>query len=272
MESKKQLDDYLQAILKWEKDQSGLWFWEKIGRIPFKILDKLTPKFIQEKVAILIDELVSYVQTGGKYLVSEKAMLQYVQKHTLHNISALQDIQQMPIADMVELSEKLQKNRAKIATVQGASTGFGGIFTLAIDIPVILGIALKTLQEIAFIHGYNPNDKAERIFIVKCLQFASSDIVGKEAILKELAQNYEQPRSTENMVSQLQGWQEVFYTYRDNFGMKKLLQLIPVAGMLFGAFINKSMIEDIAEAGMMLYRKRRVLERMAQQSNKDFSS
>lgn len=40
--------------------------------------------------------------------------------------------------------------------------------------------------------------------------------------------------------------------------MKKLFQMIPVAGMIFGAFINKSMIEDIAEAGMMLYRKRRV--------------
>lgn len=262
VESHAQLQNYLQTILKWEKDQSGLWFWEKIGRLPFKLLDKLTPKIIQEKIATLIDELVSYVQTGGKYLVSEKAMLQHIQKQTLHSISTLDDIKQMPIADMVEISEKLQKNRAKIATVQGASTGFGGVFTLAIDIPMILGIALKTLQEIAFIHGYDPQNKNERIFIVKCLQFASSDIVGKEAILKELAQSFEQPKASENMVSQLQGWQEVFYTYRDNFGMKKLLQMIPVAGMLFGAFINKSMIEDIAEAGMMLYRKRRVLERM----------
>ncbi|MBD8031867.1 MULTISPECIES: EcsC family protein [Solibacillus] len=264
METKQQLEDYLQAIQQWEKDQSGLWFWEKIGRIPFKILDKLTPKFIQEKISVLVDELVSYVQTGGKYLVSEKTMMRHIQKHTLHSVSSIQDIGQMPIDDMVAISEKLQKNRANIATVQGASTGVGGIFTLAIDIPVILGIALKTLQEIALIHGYDPNEKTERIFIVKCLQFASSDIVGKEAILNELAQNYEQPRSSENMVSQLQGWQEVFYTYRDNFGMKKLFQMIPVAGMIFGAFINKSMIEDISEAGMMLYRKRRVMERMDQ--------
>ena len=271
MESKEQLQNYLQAIQKWEKDQSGLWFWEKIGRIPFKILDKLTPKFIQEKIAVLIDELVSYVQTGGKYLVSEKAMLRHIQKHTLNNIQTIEDIQSMPLEDMISLSEKLQKSRANLATVQGASTGFGGIFTLAIDIPVILGIALKTLQEIALIHGYNPNDKAERIFVVKCLQFASSDIVGKEAILKELSQNYEQPRAAENMVSQLQGWQEVFFTYRDNFGMKKLLQMIPVAGMLFGAVINKSMIEDIAEAGMMLYRKRRVLERINQLQDETFS-
>ena len=267
METQQQLENHLLTIQQWEKDQSGLWFWEKIGRIPFKMLDKLTPKFIQEKLSVLIDELVSYVQTGGKYLVSEKSMMRHIQKHTLHSVSTLEDIGQMPIEDMVELSEKLQKNRAKVATVQGASTGFGGVFTLALDIPVILGIALKTLQEIAMIHGYDPNEKAERIFIVKCLQFASSDVVGKEAILNELAQHYEKPNTAENMVSQLQGWQEVFFTYRDNFGMKKLFQMIPVAGMIFGAFINKSLIEDIAEAGMMLYRKRRVLERMNELAN-----
>lgn len=186
METQQQPENHLLTIQQWEKDQSGLWFWEKIGRIPFKILDKLTPKFIQEKISVLIDELVSYVQTGGKYLVSERSMMRHIQKHTLHSVSTLEDIGQMPIEDMVELSEKLQKNRANIATVQGASAGFGGVFTLALDIPVILGIALKTLQEIAMIHGYDPNEKAERIFIVKCLQFASSDVVGKEAILNEL--------------------------------------------------------------------------------------
>ena len=262
METKKELQHYLADIQQWEKDQNGLWFWEKLGRIPFKILDKLTPKFVQEKIAIFIDQLVSYVQTGGKYLVSQQSMLRLIQKQTLHNVASLEDIQQMPIRDMIEISEKLQKSRANLATVQGASTGFGGIFTLAIDIPVILGIALKTLQEIALIHGYDPNEKQERIFIVKCIQFASSDIVGKEQILKELTKSFENPAASENMMSQLKGWQEVFYTYRDNFGMKKLFQMIPIAGMIFGAFINKSMIEDIAEAGMMLYRKRRVLERL----------
>lgn len=109
MESKEQLQQYLTEIQKWEQDQSGLWFWEKLGRLPFKLLDKLTPKFVQEKIALLIDELVSYVQNGGKYLVSQQAMIRHIQKHTLHNVTSLEDIQQMPLSDMVELSAKLQK-------------------------------------------------------------------------------------------------------------------------------------------------------------------
>ena len=263
MESKEQLEVHLQAIQAWEKDQRGLWFWEKLGRIPFKILDKMTPAFIQNKIGLLVAELGSYVQTGGKYLISEKAMMQKIRDtSSFDDIHTITDIGQMPLADMISISEKLQNDRVKLATVQGASTGIGGIFTLAIDIPVILGMALKTLQEIAIIHGYDPNDKMERIFIVKCLQFASADIVGKEAILTELASMHEDKQASENMISQLQGWQEVFFTYRDQFGWKKLFQMVPIAGMIFGAYANKGMIQDITETGIMLYRKRRIYEKL----------
>ncbi|WP_341301371.1 EcsC family protein [Lysinibacillus sp. FSL H8-0500] len=263
MENRELLQQHLQEINAWENDQKGLWFWEKLGRIPFKILDKMTPAFIQNKIALLVDELGSYIQSGGKYLINEQAMLQRIRNHSsTEHLLTISDVGQIPLEDMIVLSEQLQNERVKFATVQGASTGFGGIFTLAIDIPVILGTALKTLQEIAMIHGYDPNDKMERIFIVKCLQFTSADIVGKEAILQELSTMNSSNKASENMISQLQGWQEVFYTYRDQLGWKKLFQMIPIAGMVFGAYANKGMIQDVAETGIMLYRKRRIVEKL----------
>ncbi|TKI49038.1 EcsC family protein [Lysinibacillus tabacifolii] len=263
MENREQLINYLQEIEAWEKDQKGLWFWERLGRIPFKILDKMTPAFIQQKLALLVDELGSYIQSGGKYLINEQMMIQKIRNQPSNpNIFAISDIGNIPLEEMIALSDKLQKERVKLATVQGASTGFGGIFTLAIDIPFILGMALKTLQEIAIIHGYNPNDKMERIFIVKCLQFTSADIVGKEAILEELSSIHDNKNASETMISQLQGWQEVFFTYRDQMGWKKLFQMVPIAGMIFGAYANKGMMQDVAETGIMLYRKRRIYEKL----------
>ncbi|MFJ7668731.1 EcsC family protein [Lysinibacillus sp. NPDC097195] len=263
MDTQEQLINYLQEIEAWEKDQKGLWFWERLGRIPFKILDKMTPAFIQQKLALLVDELGSYIQSGGKYLINEQAMLQKIRKNSSdQNIFTISDIGNIPLEEMIALSGQLQKERVKLATVQGASTGFGGIFTLAIDIPFILGMALKTLQEIAIIHGYDPNDKMERIFIVKCLQFTSADIVGKEAILEELSSMHSNNNVSEKMISQLQGWQEVFFTYRDQMGWKKLFQMVPIAGMIFGAYANKGMMQDIAETGIMLYRKRRIYEKL----------
>jgi hypothetical protein len=262
METKEELVQELQTIEKWEKDQSDLWIWDRIGRLPFKFLDKITPKFIHNKIGTLLEELGNYIQTGGSYLVNEKTVFELIAAEINKPINHVSDIKDIPLKTMNALSQKLTEQRKKVATIQGASTGIGGIFTLAIDIPALLAISLKTLQEIAIIHGYDPNDKNERVFIIKCLQFSSADIVGKQAILNELSSFYQERNNSGEMMSQLQGWREVVYTYRDQFGWKKLFQMVPVAGLFFGAFTNRSMIKDLSEAGSMLYRKRRILERL----------
>lgn len=70
---------------------------------------------------------------------------------------------------MDTIVDKIIENRKSVATAQGATTGFGGIFTLAIDIPAVLSMSLNVLQEIAICYGYNPEDVQERLFIVKVL-------------------------------------------------------------------------------------------------------
>lgn len=265
-ETKSELLEFLKEIEQWEQDQKGLWFWEKIGRFPFVILDKLTPKSIHQKIGQAIDELGNFIQSGGKYLIDENGVLTKYFDEDLSNLSQ-EKRATIKLARMNDAAKKLSEVRANTAMVQGGTTGIGGLFTLAIDIPILLGLTLKTIQEIAVCYGYDPQDKQERIFIVKCLQFVSSDIVGKKAILEELSMFNDENYQKVQMLSQLQGWREVLMTYRDNFGWKKLFQMIPIAGMIFGAYINKSVVNDTAEVAMMLYRKRRVLERLEASHN-----
>ncbi|KOR84268.1 hypothetical protein AM233_09250 [Bacillus sp. FJAT-22058] len=264
LETKEELEKELTIIEKWEKDQKGLWFWERIGRIPFKLLDKLTPDFIQKKLGVMLDEIGSYIQNGGKYLTKEAHILRQLQAKVPElNINDLEDVSSIPLHFMDSVSQDIKTSGSKLATVQGATTGIGGIFTLAIDIPLLLGMSIKTLQDIAITYGFNPRDRQERIFIVKCLQFTTSDVVGKKALLNELSNmNQTDSQSKREIASELQGWREVVYTYRDQFGWKKLLQMVPVAGIIFGAITNRSMIADIADTGIMLYKKRRILERI----------
>lgn len=274
-DSNERLLDALREIEAWENEQKDLWFWEKLGRLPFLLLDKLTPKFIQAKLGQAVDEIGGYIQNGGKYLVSEKTITSKLARNAeadgLDGLGAfapkgdkpltVEDCGSLPLAIMDRTAAELKSSRTAIATVQGATTGIGGIFTLAIDIPAILGLSLKIIQEIAICYGYDPKLKEERIFAVKVMQFSSSDIVGKKAILDELS-SYGSEAHGNHLLSQLQGWREVVTVYRDNFGWKKLFQMIPVAGMLFGAIINRSTLNDVAEAATMLYRKRRVLAKL----------
>ncbi|MBC6971643.1 EcsC family protein [Bacillus sp. Xin] len=256
MESKELLLKEITMIEKWEKEQEDLWFFEKWGKIPFAILDKLTPKFIHKKINLLLDELIQYLNSGSKYLIHPQTTIE-----KFENAASLTDVQKFPLSEMDSIVDKMIKNRKSVATAQGATTGFGGIFTLAIDIPAILSMSLNVLQEIAICYGYNPEDMQERLFIVKCLQFSSSDMVGKQTILHEL-KHFDSRANHDDSMSQVKSWREVFTVYRDNYGWKKLFQIIPVAGMIFGAYLNRKTIEEIAEVGKMLYKKRRVLDRL----------
>ncbi|EIL83884.1 EcsC family protein [Bacillus altitudinis] len=273
MEEREWLKAQLKEIEKWEKDQQKVWFWEKLSRLPFQMLDKLTPAFIQKKIGVLLDEMGHYIQSGGVYLTSEKGIIHQFQKKCAdESIQRIEDIEAAPIEVMDAISDQMGKNRTNLATVQGATTGVGGMFTLAADIPAVLGLSLKTLQDIAVTYGYDPKNKEERVFIIKCLQLNSADVVGKQSILKELKSYHASEGKHENMISQIQGWREVVYNYRDSFGWKKLFQLVPIAGILFGAASNRSQLKGIAETGIMQYRKRRILtrlEELAQQEQRD---
>ncbi|MBQ4816095.1 EcsC family protein [Bacillus pumilus] len=272
MEEREWLKAQLKEIEKWEKDQQKVWFWEKLSRLPFQMLDKLTPAFIQKKIGVLLDEMGHYIQSGGAYLTSEKGIIHQFQKKCADDsIQRIEDIEKAPIEIMDAISEHMGKNRTNLATVQGATTGVGGVFTLAADIPAVLGLSLKTLQDIAVTYGYDPKNKEERVFIIKCLQLTSADVVGKKSILKELRSYHAFEEKHENMFSQIQGWREVVYNYRDSFGWKKLFQLVPVAGILFGAVSNRSQLKNIAETGMMQYRKRRIVSRLAELTQQEQS-
>ena len=266
LETREELQAALAGIAKWEKEQNKLMIWDRITRLPFKLLDKVTPKVIHEKLGKLLDELGNYIQTGGNYLVAGRKVSQLMEAAA--KAAGTPEKGPFPLAVMDNAAQKLSESSRNVATAQGATTGFGGVFTLAADIPAVLGLSLKVIQEIGLCYGYNPTDKAERIFTVKVMQFASSDIVGKRTILQELnlqaGGNGDITAGANAAASKIKGWHEVITVYRDNWGWKKLLQAVPVAGMFFGAFINRKALEDVAEAAQMLYRKRRIIARLAE--------
>ena len=265
LETPAQLRAALEEVTRWEKSQNHLMIWDRITRLPFKLLDKLTPKVISDKIGLILDELGGYIQNGGKYLVAGRKVGTLMATH--NRAAGGLDTGPYPLYVMDAASLELSRIRRKFATAQGATTGFGGLFTLAADIPATLGLSLKVIQEIGLCYGYDPTDKTERIFTVKVMQFALSDVVGKKAILEELnlqaGGDGDISAGTNAAISKIQGWREVITVYRDNWGLKKWLQAIPVAGMFFGAYTNRKTLEEVAEAARMLYRKRRILERLA---------
>ncbi|MEC0106568.1 EcsC family protein [Paenibacillus taichungensis] len=282
MDSRETLDRELEQILKWEKGQKDLFIWDKIGRLPFAMLDKVMPKALKQKIGDSLNEVGQYVQNGGKFLVQKKKVAELLQEEAFKSgysmkadtsydeqdgeakdTTEIHSVEGLPLEVLDRTADNITDSRTRFAAAQGAATGIGGIVTIAADIPMVMGLSLKVLQEMALCYGYDPDEPQERIFIVKCLQFSSADIVGKKAIIDELA-DYDNPDKQVEVISQMQGWREVFNSYSESFGWKKLFQLIPIAGMVFGSVSNKNTIRDVGEAGKMLYKKRLILQRLSQ--------
>lgn len=250
-----ELQQALDEIKRWEQAQEDIRWIDKLGKVPFALLDRVTPDFIHQKFNVIIEELSTYITTGGNYLINKKAILKQFQK--IKSITSLADIPSFSIPEMDQICDTIVSSKKTIATAQGATTGFGGVFTLAMDIPAVLGLSMNTLQEIAICYGFDPHEEKERLFIVKCMQFCSSDLIGKQTILQEIA-HIDQLGNTLNTASQIQSWREVMYTYRDRYGWKKTFQLVPIVGMIFGSYFNRKTIDEVAEVGKMLYKKRRI--------------
>lgn len=265
LETREQLQAALKDVLKWEKEQNKTMIWDKISRLPFKLLDKVTPKIIHEKIGQLLDELGNYIQNGGNYLVAGRKVNNLLAKQSLAVGGSEEAPYRLEVMDKV--AKELSQGAQQIATAQGATLGLGGVFTLAADIPAMMGLSLKVIQEIGLSYGFDPKEKIERVFTVKVMQFALSDIVGKKAVLEELSLqadgNGDISKGANVAISKIQGWKEVVTVYRDSWGWKKLFQMVPIAGMLFGAHSNRKALGDVAEAAQMLYRKRVILQRLA---------
>ncbi|KEZ47392.1 ecsC [Metabacillus indicus] len=141
----------------------------------------------------------------------------------------------------------------KAAAVEGAGTGAGGLLASAADFPLLLGIKMKCLFEIATLYGYDPKQVEERIFLLYVFQLAySSDDHRRKTF--ELIENWEERKETVKEID----WQTFQQEYRDHIDLVKLLQVMPGIGAVVGGVANYHLVRHLGETAMNCYRLRRL--------------
>ncbi len=143
----------------------------------------------------------------------------------------------------------------KTGAAEGGITGAGGFLMSMADFPILIGIKIKLLYEIATIYGFDCNDFRERLYLLHIFQLAFSSKVGSQHTLKKMENWHEQlhilPESGDHF-----DWQTFQQEYRDYIDLAKLAQLIPVVGAAVGAVANYQLIKKLGKTAMMSYRMR----------------
>jgi DNA-binding transcriptional regulator YhcF (GntR family) len=161
-----------------------------------------------------------------------------------------------------------------LATAEGGATGAAGIFGLAVDIPSIIVIALRTIHKIGVCYGFEVKTKSDRDFVLAILAASSSnDMKEKVAALAAL-------RSVEVSVAK-QTWRKLaekaateqygkaasIVAIRNlakelgiNLTKRKALQAIPAVGALVGASVNGWYVKEVGWAARRAFQERWLIE------------
>lgn len=205
-------------------------------------------KSVQNKINEKIPQKVHDVLT--------KSVKQMV-KSTLFGSELLQKHE--PITEL-SLEERERRIENKIityrrtATVEGAGTGFGGLWWGVADFPMLLSIKMKFLYDVADMYGYDVRDYSERLYLLHIFQLAfSSEKKRIDTFLK--LKNWQTTVQSYPSIESLD-WQEFQLEYRDYIDLAKLLQLIPGFGAIVGAVVNYRFLDHIGKTAMNAYRMR----------------
>lgn len=143
----------------------------------------------------------------------------------------------------------------KTAAAEGGITGAGGILMGIADFPLLLGLKIKLLFDIAALYGYPVDDYKERLYLLHIFQLAfSSAKERKKAYLKMV----DWDANTEQLPTDINefDWRTFQQEYRDYLDVAKLIQMIPVIGAPVGAIVNYRLLEKLGKTAMNAYRMR----------------
>jgi len=221
--------------------------WQKKMLKRPSLLNSLSKKF-QTKINSWIPEKVHNAIT-----VTIKQMIRGVlfgAKHTTTNI-----LLNASLRDREDGVRKKIESYRNTAAIEGGITGAGGILLGLADFPILLGIKLKLLFEIAALYGFNVYDYKERVYILHIFELAfSSDEHRKNIYLKMT--DWETKRNLLPSDINQFDWRTFQQEYRDYIDLAKMAQLVPIIGAPVGVIVNSRLIKKLGITAMNAYRMR----------------
>lgn len=236
-----------------EQVRKSLLRWEKKLLQPPGFVQR-TSKKLQTKINNVIPDKVHQTITATVKGIVRTALF------SLDYIPKSEPLTGASLADSDYRAEELLSVYKKIAAAEGAGTGAGGILLGLADFPMLIGIKMKFLFELAHAYGYSTSDYRERLFLLHVFQLAFSSPDKRPKLLETIRHWNETSLSLPPFDSYADhvDWMQLQQEYRDAIDFRKMLQLVPGIGAVVGAWANYGLMEELGEVGMNVYRIRRL--------------
>jgi hypothetical protein len=141
-----------------------------------------------------------------------------------------------------------------ITTVEGTALGFFGIGLP--DIPVFIGIVLRTVYEICLNYGFDYNSKEEKAFILNIISASANKTDERILYFSEIDRiGYSIDNQLDININIDEIIRNTSKNLSENIILSKIIQGFPVIG-IYGGISNYKLIRDISEMASIKYKKR----------------
>ena len=235
-------DEVRKELLAWQKKmlRKPALFNNLSKKIQVKI-NSYIPEKVHNAITVTLKQMIRGVLFGAK--VTTGSSLPYP------------DLESREIA----VQKKINIYR-QTAAVEGGITGAGGILLGLVDFPVLIGIKIKLLFEMAAIYGFDIKDYKERVYLLHIFELAFSSDVHRKKIYLKMTDWEEKAKNLPEDINQFD-WRNFQQEYRDYLDLAKLAQLIPVIGAPVGVIVNNRLLKKLGVTAMNAYRMRLLEEK-----------
>lgn len=210
-----------------------------LSRFSKKIQTKINswiPEKVHKAITVVIKQMIRGVLFSAKYTTSKPLM----------DMSLL--VRENRVRKKIETYKKT-------AAVEGGVTGAGGILLGLVDFPVLIGIKIKLLFDIAVLYGFDVNNYKERVYLLHIFELAFSSDSHRRNIYLDMADWDNKSMNLPDDINQF-NWRNFQQEYRDYLDIAKMAQLIPVIGAPIGFVVNYRLVKKLGITAMNAYRMR----------------
>jgi len=162
-------------------------------------------------------------------------------------VTSFKGMQHVAVGQLDEVAGSILRSSTKMAAVQGAGFGLGGLLTVVPDLGLLSAITVRTIQKFSLLYGFEFNTDDEMAELWIAAASAAGVDISRELLEKEVINKFI-PRVIQRIAAQASG--EVVE--------KWAARAIPVASSLIGAGLNYYFVRTWGQRAAAHFRQKHV--------------
>ncbi len=222
-------------------------------------VDQVAPAALTDKAGDVVEGLLNVLNDASQWTYDPNAALKALREQGIA-VETIADLRTIPLDALDAYAKSLVQENAVLAALEGAGTGLGGAVLIMADIPLLFGINLRLIQQIAAAYGFPMQGPEFRPLVLSIWNVAAS---GSREAKNEALREISVAAAALSRDMPYRG--RVSGTLRDQnrhlpreiaktLVSRKIFQTIPIAGAAVGAGVNYWFTSEAAETAFMLMR------------------